>query len=104
MKSAKKVEAVEPFAFTPEQFRTWYPSSRASVSMWMRSGELPSFREGSKRLIPVEGAREFARRRAARSAAVSPEVSAARSIAGKTGRAAQLAARLAAGVDKAPPA
>jgi hypothetical protein len=86
----KTVGPVEPFAFTVEQFCAWYPSSRASVSSWIRSGELPSFKDRNKRLIPVDGARAFAKRKAAAGGAIPPEVSAQKSEAGKKGRAMQI--------------
>jgi hypothetical protein len=90
MKQFKAPKAVQPFALTIDGFRALYPSSRASVSMWIRMGELPSFKDGARRLIPYDGAREFVKRRAAAGGAISPEVSAQKSAAGKKGRAAQL--------------
>jgi hypothetical protein len=92
MAKGRKVR-VAPFALTVEQFRTdYYPASRASVAIWIRTGELASFKDGRRRLILIEGkhgARDFARRKAAGGGAIAPEVSAARAAAGRKGGAAR---------------
>jgi hypothetical protein len=92
MKS-KSVVPVEPFAFTINEFCSFYPSSRASVSNWIRSGELQSFRNGNRRLIPLDAAREFAKRKATGGGAIPPDVSAMKSAAGRKGREVQLTER-----------
>lgn len=84
---------VPPLAISVRDFHTrFYPCSRAFAAQIIRSGELPSFRDGNRRMILFEDARAYVLRKAAAGGAIPPELSAAKSAAGSKGRAMQLEA------------
>lgn len=90
----RTLQPVAPFALSIAGFQEFYPCSRQTIYNAIRSGELASFRDGRRRLIPLDGERgaiAYARSRAERGGAVPPEVSAQRAAAGRKGRRVQLA-------------
>ena len=94
MKSAKSAAAApKPMAMTFTHFYTVvYPCSSAHAQRLAQSGELPTFLDGSKRMLLVSVAKSFVRRKAAAGGAVDASTSKRKSEAGKKGRAIQLAA------------
>ena len=87
----KTAATVPPFAITVEQFCLAYPVSRATVVNLIRSGDLESFTEGRRRLIPIEAARAYVKRKRAAGGAIPQEVRERKSRAGKLGKAKQIA-------------